>query len=146
MNNPMTEKALQQPDFSLYPKLFSAVKNIENAVRLLAIDNMKLLQAINQFSNSSSLLTLSPLNHVLENSAPKHNIGFYVKIGNHLSHIESIIRPLWEEESLKETVEEIYFLIHQAYIELDKAEIQPFLVKKTSRIELFEDYLRSQIS
>lgn len=110
MNNSIRDKALQQPDFSLYPKLFSAVKNVENAVRLLAIDNMKLLQAVNHFSSSSSLLTLSPLNHVLENSAPKHNIGFYVEVGNHLCRIESIIRPLWEEETLKETVEEIYFL------------------------------------
>lgn len=107
---------------------------------------MKLLQASNHFSSFSSLLTLSPLKHVLENSAPQHNIEFYVKVGNHLSSFESIILPLWKEEALKETVEEIYFLIHQAYIELDKAEIQPFLVKKTSRIELFEDYLRSQIS
>ncbi|WP_442598098.1 hypothetical protein [Neobacillus sp. D3-1R] len=145
MNKVIPEKALQQPDYTLYRKLFSAVKNVENAVRLLAIDNLKLLQAIDHFSSMPSILSIQPLKQVLEESAPQHNIEFYVKVGNHLSSFERIIQPLWEEESLKETVEEIYFLIHQAYIELDKTEIQPFLVKKTSKIELFEDYLQSQI-
>jgi hypothetical protein len=146
MNNPMTEKALQHPDYTLYPNLFSAVKNVENAVRLLVYDHMKLLQASNYLSIMPSILSISPLKQLLEKSAPKHNIGFYMEVSHHLSRFESSIEPLWNEEALKEPIKEIYFLIHQAYIELDKADIQPFLVKKTTRNKAFEDYLRSQIS
>jgi hypothetical protein len=61
MKNPILEKALQQPDLTLYPKLFSVVKNVENAVRLLAYDNMKLLQSIGCFYAMNSILSIRPL-------------------------------------------------------------------------------------
>ncbi|GHI00623.1 hypothetical protein [Neobacillus kokaensis] len=37
MNNSIRDKALKKPDYTFYPNLFSAVKNVENAVRLLHI-------------------------------------------------------------------------------------------------------------
>lgn len=146
MNNPHPEKALQQPDYTLYPKLFSTVKNVENAVRLLAYDHMRLLQSRNYFSTSPSILSILPLRNVLENSPPEHNIGFYVAFSHHLKQFETSIRQLWDEEVLKEPIKEIYFLIHQAYIELDQADINSYSVEITSKNEVFEDYLRSQIS
>lgn len=141
----MIEKALQHPDYTLYPRLFSAVKNVENAVRLLAYDHMKLLQASNHLSRMPSILSISPLKQVLENSAPKSNIVFYTQVKDHLSRFESSIEPLWNEEAFQEPIKEIYFLIHQAYIELDQADINPYSVEITSENEVFEDYLRSQI-
>ncbi|RIW27619.1 hypothetical protein D3H55_22790 [Bacillus salacetis] len=145
MNNSILEKASQQPDFTLYPKLFSAVKNVENAVRLLSHDNMILLQSANYFSTVPSILSIRPLKILLENSTLKSNFDFYLTISNHLDQYERCMELLWKEKDLRELIEEIYFLIHQAYMELDKADIQTLTNKITSENEVFEDYLRSQI-
>jgi hypothetical protein len=67
-------------------------------------------------------------------------------VSGHLNHFEMSIRPLWNEEALQEPIKEIFFLIHQSYIELDKADIQPFIVKLISTNEVFEDYFLSRIS
>lgn len=114
MNNPNVDKAFQKPDYTLYPKLFSAVKNIENSFRLLAYDNMKMLQLFNHFSTLPSLLSIIPLKNSLEESPPKTNLDFYTTIENQLSRYEACMKVLWKNEVLRESIMEIYFLIHQA--------------------------------
>lgn len=146
MSKPNSDKALQPPNYTLYPRLFSAVKNVENALRLLAYDHMTLLQSRNYFSAFPSVLSILSLNHSLEHTPPKHNIGFYLAVSRHLEDCELSISLLRNEEVLQDSLREIYFLIHQAYMELDKADIQPFLVKKTTKNVVFEDYYQSQIS
>lgn len=146
MKTSIQEKAFQEPNYTLYPKLFSAVKNVENAVRLLAYDNMQLLQSNKHFNSTLSTLSFYPIQNKLEDTPPEHNFDLYMTISNHLNNFEQCISSLWNEKVLQEPIKEIYFLIHQAYIELDKADLQPFSVKITSENEAFEDYLRSQIS
>lgn len=145
MKTSIQAKAFQESDYTLYPKLISAVKNVENAVRLLAYDNMQLLQSIKHFNSTPSTLSFYPIINKLEDSPPEHNFNFYMAISNHLINFEQCIRSLWNENDLQESIKEIYFLIHQAYIELDKADLQHFSVKITSENEVFEDYLHSQI-
>lgn len=145
MKNLIQVKAFQEPNYTLYPKLFSAVKNVENAVRLLAYDNMQLLQSIKHFNSTPSILSFYPLKEKLEVRPPEHNFDFYMAIGNHLSNFEQCMSSLLNEKAIQESIKEIYFLIHQAYIELDKADLQHFEVKITSKNEVFEDYLHSQI-
>ncbi|MCK1997503.1 hypothetical protein MPH47_09765 [Psychrobacillus psychrodurans] len=97
MNNLNREKAFQQTDYTLYSKLFSAVMNVENAVRLLVYDNMKLLQLIKHFSNMPSVLSICHIRNLLEQSPPKHDFEFYMAISNHLREFERCMRGLMNE-------------------------------------------------
>jgi hypothetical protein len=54
----------------------------------------------------------------LRDHPPETNLSFYIAVGDHLSRYEICIRSLWKERDLQEAIKEIYFLIHQAYIEL----------------------------
>ena len=118
MKTSIQEKAFQEPNYTLYPKLFSAVKNVENAVRLLAYDNMQLLQSNKHFNSTLSTLSFYPIQNKLEDTPPEHNFDLYMTISNHLNNFEQCISSLWNEKVLQEPIKEIYFLIHQAYISL----------------------------
>lgn len=148
MNNLDIDKTFEQPDLTLHRTLFLAIQNVENAMRLFVHDHLNSLLLSKDESkhyHTATILTIRPLKQKLDQMPPMSNHQLYWVISNHLSIYENKLKSIRTVEHLLEPIEVIFYLIHQAYLEHDKSNLQVRDPIITEENELFEDYFRSQL-
>ena len=131
--------------FTQYRRLFSAVKNVEDALRLFFYENLNYFKNHQSLEHVCGFLKIEPLKRQVEKEQSSFNLELYSTIVFQLGFIQGEIRFLTNEEAVKEQIEDIWYLVHQAFKELDRSNLNPMKKCLKPEHEVFEEFLRIQM-
>lgn len=136
------EDVLGQSSNGVPMNVYLAVKQVEDAIRLFAHDQMKNLQQRNAVNRLQDLWTIEPFEDVLNREVVKDDLDLNVMIHQHLKACELYVtRTLQSTQLISEGLGMLY-AIYQAYKELSTMDLPAD--KKVINIESdFNQYLET---
>ena len=121
---------------------FFAVKNVEDALRLFFYENLNYFKNHQYLEHVCLFLRIEPLKRQVEKKQSIINLELFCMIRYHLRSMEGDIRFLKYEEVVKQEIEDILYLIHQAFTELDRSNLNPMEKCLKPEHEVFEEFLQ----